>query len=908
MTMRLSGLRTNALANPLGIDTAEPEFSWQRSSTETGSDRWQAAYELQVAAAPLFDDGLVWQSGPVSSPRQHGVRYAGRELQSFKRYYWRVRTRDTGGGVSDWSAPAWFETGNLHQEPWSASWIGENADPDKDDRGVLYLRTCFKLPTGVVHARAYVSALGWYRFFVNGRNISGSALVPRWTPLDHEVEYQAYDVGAALREGANVLAIAVGSGRFKGSIGLGAQKNTYGDRLAGFLQLHLELADGSTRTVVTDARWTAGRGRILAADPQEGEQVDLRIQDEDWLSGEQAPARFALARVLPAAGRRLIGESVERVEAVQRRRALSIVAQDGGRQLVDFGQNFAGVVRIRLRGPSGAVVQLDHSEVLRKDGTLDTTYLAVAGHKPVPQRDRIVLDGQSQWFEPWFTIHGFRYLEVSGLAEPLSLDDVEGVVLSTNMQISGSFDCSDSRLNRLYQNVLWSLRSNFTDTPTDCPTRERAGWTGDTQIFAPTATLFANVQPFLRRYLHNLRIEQYPDGRVPHLIPSETSRFSGGPNRAFRLIAASCGWSDASVLLPWTLFQYYGDESILEAQYDSMKRWVDYMELQARTKRGRGRWFTRSIGPMERYIFASGLHFGEWLRPGEGPREQLKACLIPSAVVATAYFCHSSRLLGKVAAHLGHDEDAARYAALAENVRIAWRKAFVRPDGRIGDDRQDDYVRALTFELLPPQQRQAAFDRLVRLIEAAGDHLDTGFLSTPMLLPLLAEYGRPDLSYRLLMQTSNPSWLYQIEKGATTIWETWEGHDEDGNAKASHNHYALGAAASWLVQGICGITPASPGYRRVRIAPCVGGGLTRAAASVDTPFGKLTSTWEVEQDQVLLQVSLPLGTVGEIRLGDGGVEMAGPGTHAFRWSLATASDYTKPASSPTADCLPARHG
>ncbi|WP_052424589.1 family 78 glycoside hydrolase catalytic domain [Streptomyces fulvoviolaceus] len=874
-------LRTNARKTPLSIDDRRPEFAWRPSSESAA----QAAYQVQVSADEGFEVGqLVWDSGQVALAEPFGVRYDGMPLVACRRYRWRVRIRAEGEAEPGaWSEPSWFETGVLDPARLRARWVSGPAPAEKADYRVLYLRGTVDLPAEVVRGRAYVSALGWYRFFVNGCDLTGPALVPRWTPFDEYVEYQTYDVTEAFRTGDNVLGLAVGDGRFRGAGGLTGRRAVYGDRTAGFVQVELDLADGSNVTFVTDGSWQAGTGRILTADPKLGERVDLRVPDDDWLTGAAVPARFRHAEVLDER-RTLIAEEVAPVREIERLPARSVTRAPSGRQIVDFGQNFAGVVRIRLSGPSGTTVRLTHSEVLREDGELDTDYIHALPVKRWYQRDEVILDGEEGWWSPWFTIHGFRYAEVDGLPGDLDTGDVEGVVLSSDLPDTGTFDCSDERLVRLHRNVSWSLRSNFTDTPTDCPTRERSGWTGDIQVFGPTATTFVDAQAYLRRYLRNVAAEQLPDGKVPVFIPAEASRFSGGMGRPLRLVSGSVGWGDVTVLLPWTLYRYYGDRAVLEQQYSSMTAWVDQLARRARVKRR----VTRRLGgngrsDVDPYVLDTGFHFGEWLRPGENFVGSILDSMRHSPVTATAYFEHSARTLSAVAAVLGRDADAARYRELADRTRSAWRAVFLHADGRVGTDRQEDYVRALAFDLLEPEERSAAVDRLVALIEEADDHLATGFLSTPLLLPVLVDGGRADVAWRVLLRTTSPSWLYQVERGATTVWETWDGHNDKGEAKESHNHYALGSVARFLTEYIAGLSPAEPGYRVIDVRPLVGGGLTRARASVQTPYGTASSSWAVKDGQVTLEVTVPAGATARVHTGTGEPEEFGVGTHTVVW-------------------------
>lgn len=866
----------------MGLDLSSPDLSWLLPAGSAA----QSAYEIEVATDPDFaSDALVWTTGRAAGTEPFGVTYAGAALQSCSRYWWRVRVwcgcdREPG----EWSATTSFETGILDPNLWQARWIAGPAER-KANRKALYLRGDITVPEGVVRARAYVTALGWYRLIVNGEDLTGPALVPRWTPCGKVVEYQTYDVTAALRAGHNVLGMAIGDGRFRGSLGLFAKPGIYGDRLAAMAQIHLEMADGSRRVLTSDDSWRVGRGPIVASDPMRGERVDLRISHAEWLAGEVCPKSFGKPHVL-AATRTLIGEAVPRVEQVERLAARKIWRSPSGRQIVDFGQNFAGVARIYLRGDAGTVVRLGHSEVIGIDNEVDLKY-----HSELPgvrwsQSDEVTLSGEDQWWSPWFTIHGFRYVSIEGLGTDLALGDVEGIVLSSALETSGEFSCSDERLNQLYRNVFWSLRSNFTDTPTDCPTRERAGWTGDIQAFAPTAATMVDVQAYLRRYLANLAVEQFSDGQVPIFIPSQADNLSGIGLVMMRYMSEAAGWGDAAVLLPWTMYRHYGDQVVLEAQYDSMRRWVDFMAHRAARKPGRWRKPNQSRPvEIENFIIDSGFDFGEWLRPGTEGLDKLFDGLKLGGVVATAYLENSARLLAEIAAVLGRSRDADRYRDLAAKVRKAWRAVFVQPDGKIGTDRQDDYVRALAFDLLDPDERPAATARLVELIEAAGDHLGTGFLSTPMLLPVLADNGRMDVAWRLLLQTTSPSWLYQIDRGATTVWETWEGYKPNGAPDQSHNHYAFGAVANFLIERIVGLAAAEPGYRTIEVKPGVDGPLTMASGSVSTPYGRASAGWSVADGTVTLQLTVPPGARAVVDRGAAGIEAFESGLHYLKWRL-----------------------
>jgi alpha-L-rhamnosidase len=856
---------------PFGIDTSAPEFGWKLPGPAG-----QRAYEIEVASAPAFEPAtVVWSSGEVASPEPFGVVYGGPRLASRMAYYWRVRVRDTDGGISAWAGAA-FETGILDASQWHARWITHPGSDKKQPR-TLYFHTEVQLSAPVVRGRAYATALGWYRLFINDTDLTGNALVPRWTPFHDYTEYQAYDITGALRAGGNRIGIVVAEGRYRGKLGAFSLGARYGDRLGAFVQLELDLADGTTTRVTTDPTWRAGHGRVLVSDPKDGERVDLRLPELPWTTGEHGGDQPA---VVLAAEPRLVAEAVERVTEVGRR-AGAVSATPSGKQLIDFGQNFSGVARVRLCGTPGQTVKLLYSEVLDEDGELATTYLGVGnGGSGWFQRDEAVLTDQPVDYTPWFTIHGFRYLCVDGPVQPITEQDVEGIVLSSDLEPIAEFHASDPRLERLWTNVLWSLRSNFTDTPTDCPTRERSGWTGDIQVFAPTAAQLVDADAYLRRFLHNLAAEQYADGTVPPFVPAETA--PGHSKNPLRFARTSVGWGDVAVILPWTLYQYYGDLHVLRTQYDSGKAWVDHLARRAATKRGWRRRFRKGTGALEKYIVDTGYHWGEWLRPGES----LQAAMLGNvtgkrASVATAYLAHSARLLSRIATALGKTADATTYRHLADHAGQAWRAAFVRDGGqRIADDKQDDYVRGLAFGLLLPDQRPAAAARLTELIEQAGFHLGTGFLSTPMLLGSLVEAGHPDIAYRILTQTTPPSWLGQLDRDATTTWETWEGY-KDGKPHLSHNHYALGSVAAFLQEHVAGLSPAAPGYAHLRIAPVIGGGLTFASVAIETPYGRAASAWRLHPDQtVSLAVTVPPGTTADITLGPLH-EKVGSGNHTF---------------------------
>lgn len=583
----------------------------------------------------------------------------------------------------------------------------------------------------------------------------------------------------------------------------------------------------------------------------------------------------------------LVAEETERVGVVSKVEPTRIWKSPSGKLLVDFGQNLTGILRIFLEDSSKSPVVITYSEVLTTVGELNTSYINPMGPDDVA-RDEIIPGNKSGWFETTFSLRGYRYIQIDGLEESsLDKSQIEGLVVSTKLEYAGEFSCSDPRLEKFFQNVRWSMISNFQSTPMDCPTRERAGWLGDIQVFSSAAMYHADVDSYLRRFMRNVAAEQYPDGSLPCWIPTACSTFSGG-SKLLKFLSTAVGWGDVSTMVPWNLYQRYGSTKSLEDQYASMKAWVDMLENMARTKRSWRRWVSGGPRDVERYVLDTGIHWGEWLRPGDsGMWAWARNILLwPSAAVPTAYLAESSRILSETASLLNNDEDASFYGSLYRKVKSAWAKSFISQGGsRIAEDKQDDYVRALHFDLVPEGQRAAAVKRLVELVKAADYHLGSGFLSTHLLPSTLYDNGHPEVAFKLLQQTTIPSWLYPITQGATSIWETWEGYNDKGEAYMSHNHYALGTITGWFIGGIAGLSHLSPGWRHILIDPKFKGPLTHASGQTLTPFGLLKSSWKKTDGKIVLDVEIPAGATAEVRLGPKVIKDVGSGSHQFSAKL-----------------------
>ncbi len=919
--MKVVHLTVMTLANPLGIDAARPTLGWLLE--EAAPNTSQAAYRVQVSATGGFDDvvppgapdrprgsggplrpaparvsPLAWDSGRVDSAAQSGVRYEGAALASGLRYAWRVMAWDQDGVPTPWSEDGWWEMGLLRPSDWHASWIEPGWDDDaRASRPAPYLRSEFEIPadSAVRSARAYATAHGCYELSINGQPVGDMVFAPGWTAYRKRLQYQAYDVTGLLRPGRNALGAILGDGWWRGKVGAESLRNVYGTQLALLAQLVIDLEDGRRLVMGTGPGWRATTGPILSSDFKDGEVYDARLEMPGWDSPGFDDGAWTGVRVADHPLDTLVAQVGHPVRRRERFTPVAVLRTPAGQVVLDMGQNFAGRLRMRATAPVGTTVTLRHGETLDRAGnfTLANLMLPIPGSEKLLQRDRYTFRGNpaGETFEPRFTFHGFRYVLVEGLPGPLDHATFEGVALYSDMPQTGTFECSNDLLNRLQANITWSQKSNFVDIPTDCPQRERAGWTGDAQVYAPTAAFNMDTAVFFRKWLADLAAEQRPNGLVPNLVPDP---YGAAGRRSLFLTgtAGSVGWGDAAILVPVTLFERYGDAEVLEAQYESMRAWVEYMAARARRTPLRLRlsprfWASAGRRRREPHIWDTNYHWGEWLEPGSGVGVMAsfgvaRRFLVGAPPVATAYLAHSAALLAGVAARLGRAEDAARYGELRDRVREAFVAQFVRPDGRMVPDRQASYVRALAFDLLPASLRPPAARRLVELIRAAGTHLGTGFLSTVFLLPVLADAGYLDVAYEVLLRDTVPSWLYEVRRGATTIWETWDAVAPDGRLRtASHNHYAPGAVGQFLYEHVAGIAPAEPGYARVRIRPRPGGGLTWASATYRSVRGEIASRWRIENATFELDVRIPPNATALVTLPDGSSREAGSGDHRF---------------------------
>jgi alpha-L-rhamnosidase len=866
-------LRVDHLVAPLGLGTDQPRLSWKLPAGATA----QLAY--QVVAGD-------WDSGRVETTESTFVPVDVTPASGLV-VDWKVRTW-TDLGESDWSATSSWEHGLLERGDWTVDWIAPVGPDDLParQRPAVQMASTVRIDGPIARARLYATAHGVFEAFVNGRRVGDVELTPGWTAYHAHLHVQTYDVTDLLTTGDNVVGALLSDGWWRGQNSVSRRVDDYGTTTAFLAQVVVTLASGETITFGTDESWRSTSSHILGADLIAGEIHDLRRRRDwnDWHTWEPV-------RVEAGGYAELCASPAPPVRRIEELRPLSVREIAPHRWVVDVGQNINGWVRLRGLGPAGTRITLTHGEWLDKDGDVTQDHVAYPASTDVErsvtfQVDEVVSAGEDgDVFEPRHSTKGFQYVRVEGYDGPLTTGDITAVVVHTDVERRGDFECSDERINALHRIAEWSFRDNACDIPTDCPTRERAGWTGDWQIFVETAAFLYDVGGFSVRWLRDLAAEQRADGKVTSLVP-ESHPGDDRPPFHWPLIEGSAGWGDAAVHVPWVIHQVTGDRQVLADQWRSAKAWVDFAANAAATGRHPSR-VERAAepAPHERFLWDSGWHFGEWLEAGESLDDTIAAAMVADhGAVATAYLFRSATQLAEIARILGLHDDADHYGDLAGNVADAWRTEFLADDGTTTPDTQATYARALTFGLIPDDRRDASAARLVELIRAAGNHLTTGFLATPFLLPTLADTGHLDVAYDLLLQDTEPSWLTMVDRGATTVWEEWGGVDADGVPHASLNHYSKGAVITFLHQYVAGLRLVEPGYRRFRVAPRPGGGITDARVHHDSPHGAIEVAWRLRDGRAELEVTVPPSTEAAVVLPDGTASTLPPGAHHRSWS------------------------
>jgi len=838
--LKVTSLTTDYKTNPIGIDNPAPRLSWIIQSDQHNT--MQESYEIRAALSPADltkKKNQLWNSGTVSSSQSIHIRYLGQPLQSHQRIFWQVRVVDNHGKKSTWSDPAFFEMGKLKSSDWEADWITPTWEENpKKSEPSPYLRKEFTLGKSSKQARLYISSHGLYQVEINGSRVGEQEFTPGWTSYDTRLQYQTYDITSLLNQNQNAIGIVLGDGWFRGNLGWIDGRNNWGEKLAAIAEIRVEYTDGTSAILSTDESWKATTGPILESDIYNGELYDAGKELTGWSQVGYDDSKWTGTEKIDVTKDKLIAPEGPPVKIVNTLEPLSIEKREEG-WLVDMGQNMVGWIRIKASGKRGDKIILRHAEVLDKEGNMYYDNLRAAKCT----NTFILKGGTEESFEPHFTFQGFRYVMVSGYPGELTADKIRGLVIHSAMEPSGTFECSEPLINQLQHNIVWGLKGNFLDVPTDCPQRdERLGWTGDAQVFAPTACFNMNAATFYRKWLKDMAADQRKDGAIPHVVPD----ILGG--------MGATGWADAGVIIPWVVYLDYGDLTVLENQYESMKAWIGYMQERAG----------------EDLIWTGDSHFGDWLAFASNRSDYMGAYTLKD-LIATAYYSYSSSIVAKAAAVLGHEKEAQYYAQLSEQIKKAFNQEFVTPNGRLVANTQTAYTLALAFDMLDEETAGKSAAYLAGEVEQFK-HITTGFLGTPLISLTLTDIGRNDLAYLLLNRKDYPSWLYPVTMGATTIWERWDGQKPDysfqDKGMNSFNHYAYGAIGKWMYQVVAGIgiDEQDPGYKHIIIKPMPGGGLTHARATHQSMYGTIVSGWKLDGEKLILEVEIPANTSATIHI------------------------------------------
>jgi len=816
----------------LGTDEKRPLFSWIISTD--GQNIMQNAYYMQIGIKSDFSTPDL-DSGWVESEQSVHIPYSGEALVPSTRYYYRVKVRDNRGEESPWSNSDWFETGLLSYKNWQAHFISPKEESNgKDSRGWLINKN-FSVKKEVKAARIYATALGLYELNLNGTTVGENTLAPGWTSYDKRLLYQTYDITDFIKKGGNLLKAGLGCGWYKGDLASWeGQRNMYGSRNALSLQLLLTYEDGESEWIITDKNWTSSPSPVLYSEIYHGETYDARL--ENLLSNEPVDIIDQDLSVLLAQDGSLIIE--QEVLPV-----LQMITTPLGKTILDFGQNLTGRVRFSVTGKAGEKVVLKHGEVLDSHGELYLENLRSAKQRI----EYILKGGDGESYEPHFTFQGFRYVLVEEYPGEIDSEKFHAVVLHSQMEDLGSFKCSNNLVNQLHHNIKWGMKGNFLDVPTDCPQRdERLGWTGDAQAFISTASYLKQTGPFFKKWLRDLKSDQLENGGVPHVIPNVLDYMV--ERGILESAHSATGWGDAAVICPWEIYRAYGDKEILIEQYQSMTAWIGYIEREAE-------------GGL---IWNSGFHFGDWLALDAEEGSYFGAT--PNDLIATAFYANSVEIMAKAAALLNRKKDEIKYRELHQNIKEKYIEVFYTDTKELTAQTQTAHVLSLMFNLLEEKNREFIVNRLVRLIEERNNHLSTGFLGTPYLCRVLSNNGRSDIAYKLLLQTDYPSWLYPVTKGATTIWEHWDGLKPDGSLWSadmnSFNHYAYGAIGHWLYETVGGIRsdPEEGGYKKIVLKPIPGEGITYSETEYMSPYGIIYLKWKKEEETLSIETWIPPNT------------------------------------------------
>lgn len=807
--MKITDLKTNRIANPLGFDLGKPRLSFvvkDTTATKQIAARIEVSYDKEFIDI-LFDSGKSRTIDSISFELPI-------QLEPCTRYYWRA-TVWADNGESATSEPAWFETAKMKQE-WKADWI--TPDMESDTHPVLYKEFNIQKPEkSIKSARAYVCGLGLYEMDINGKKCSDEYLTPNFNAYDKWIQYQTYDITDRLKEGKNLLEVSLGNGIYKGRFGLDRnnEMNLYGDKFLLLCEIAISFEDGSNVLIKTDETWKAKKSKILESGIYDGEVYDATFNDTNIHNVTKTDTGYGNLKArlsLP-------------VKIKEQIKPQKIITTPAGETVLDMGQNMVGWLEFKTDAPEGTKIVLKFGEILQ-EGNFYNENLRTA-----KAEFTYIADGKECIVRPHFTYYGFRYVKVEGWQGKADIDDFTGCVMYSDLEQTGYIETDEPSVNRLFQNAIWGQKGNFLDVPTDCPQRdERMGWTGDAQVFSGTACFNMDCFAFFKKYGYDLWMEQkHNDGRVPFVVP-EAGLKQGG----------SSAWGDAATVIPWNVYLQYGDIGILEQQFESMKAWVDYIRKQDEESGSKRLWTT-------------GFHFGDWLAlDGENPDSPMGGT--EESFIASAYYRFSSKLVAKAAKVLGKEDIAREYDALSDEVKKAIGDEFFTLNGRLALKNQTAYIISLFMDLVPEDKKERVISDLKERLNRDKNHLKTGFVGTPYICRVLSENGLNNLAYTLLLNSDYPSWLYSVKMGATTIWERWNSVLADGKISDtgmnSLNHYAYGSIVEWMYRNMAGINPTEdkPGFRHIKLEPKPDFRIKHVTAKYNSPAGMYESRWDIDED------------------------------------------------------------
>lgn len=847
--IKITKIRINFQEHPVGI-TQIDQIGWVIESDRKNT--FQASFQVLVAKDATFEN-VIWDSGKIQSAKSANNKLIGLDLYSTQKYFVRVKIWSASGEESDW-AESYFVTALLTNEQWQAEFITIETQKEKEDSKGSYLRNTISLDhtKEMKSAYIYATALGLYHLFINGEKVSQDEFAPGWTSYNKHLLYQMYDVTQMINTGENVVGAHIGAGWYKGTMGFVRMRNHYGNKTAFACQLVVEYQDGTKEIHGTDSKWQGEWSPVVFSEIYDGEIYDAGLEIEGWNTTSCKYHNWKQCNVVKFDTSVLQAQSGCKVRQRNKLPVKEIITTPQGDTILDFGQNLTGWVEFRARGRKGDCVELQCFEVLDAMGNVYLDNLRTAKQTVTYYFSR----EEEITFHPNFTFQGFQFVKVNQYPGELKEEKFIAYAVHSDMEETGTFECSNPDVNQLWHNIKWGMKGNFLDVPTDCPQRdERLGWTGDAQIFCRTASYLMDTYTFYSKWLRDVEADQTAEGGVPHVVPDLLI----GKSAHDRLMKdgdhSAAAWADVAVILPWTLYQVYGDTTVIENQFDSMKAWIDFMCEHAVD-----------------YIWNYKLQFGDWVALDAEEGSYFGAT--PNDLTCTAYFAYSTRLFYKMAEVIGRTKEAKAYRELYEKIVSAYQNTFFDTNGRLVAQTQTAQIITLYFGLAPESFRENVTEDLLALLKKENGHLVTGFVGTPYFCHALSQNGHIKEAYELLLKDDFPSWLYQVKKGATTIWEHWDGLKDDGTMWSpdmnSFNHYAYGAVGEWMTRVAVGIEidEEAPGYLHSMIAPHIGGGFEYLSGSYQSIYGKIASGWEVDQDEITLKVEIPCNTTATIILLD----------------------------------------